>query len=106
MEGGHPVTEAEAVLPPFPVDEATLELLEAAMDPWGHGGDPDAVKSSLWDFLQLMSQMGGSDPRAVEEVVDGIYLMRDPLYTDHCVISALIGEVRRLRVALAEAGGG
>ena len=90
-------------LPPFPVDDATLGLLEASMDPWSHG-QPDAAKSSLWDFLTLMSEMAGSDPRAVASVEDdgsdggpSIVTMRDPIYTDHCVIRALIDEVRRLR---------
>jgi hypothetical protein len=94
---------SESVLPPFPVDDATLGMLEAALDPWSHG-HPDAERSSLWDFLTLMSQMAGSDPTAVESIEDDgsdggprIVTMRDPIYTDHCVIQALIDEVRRLR---------
>ena len=111
---------AEITLPPFPIDEATLDLLMASIDPWGHG-QPDAKKSSLWDFLDLMSRMGGSDPDAVAEVLDPgrdvpdgatfmeqlsgapIHMMRDPQYTDHCVITALVEEVRRLRAELAAA---
>lgn len=85
-----------ADLPPFPVDEGTLSLLAAAMDPWTHG-DPDAVKSSVWPFLEMLSQMAGSDLEAVEEVHEGVKVMRDPRYTEHCVIAALIAEVRRLR---------
>jgi len=95
--------EVTVTLPPFPVDEATLALLEAAIDPWSHG-HPEAERSSLWDLLDLMSELGGSDIRAVAEVHDdgtdggpSITTMRDPRYTDHCVIAALIGEVRRLR---------
>lgn len=88
------------VLPPFPVDEATLASLEAAMDPWSHG-HPEADRSSLWDFLDLMSELGGADTRAVDAVDDPSdptsATMRDPHYTDHCVIAALIAEVRRLR---------
>jgi len=90
-------------LPPFPVDEVTLQQLEVAIDPWGHG-HPEAEKSTLWGFLDLMSELGGSDIRAVAEVHDdgsdggpSIVTMRDPHYTDHCVIAALIDEVRRLR---------
>lgn len=84
-------------LPPFPVDDGTLDMLMAAINPWEHG-DPDSPRSSLWDFLTLMSQMGGSDTTAVEEVSEGgVAMMRDPMYTDRCVITALIGEVRRLR---------
>lgn len=92
-----------ADLPPFPVDDATLDLLEAAMNPWEHG-DPEATQSSVWPLLEMMSQLAGSDPQAVEEVVDDgsdggarIVVMRDPVYTDRDVIEALIAEVRRLR---------
>jgi hypothetical protein len=103
-------TSAEAAvtvhLPPFPVDDATLDMLDAALDPWSHG-DPNAERSCLWDLLELLSEMGGSDPRAVAEVHDdgsdggpSIVTMRDPIYTDHAVISALIVEVRRLRAKL------
>lgn len=90
-------------LPPFPVDDATLALLEAAIDPWGHG-HPEAERSSLWDLLDVMSELGGSDLTAVESVDDAgddnqprAVTMRDPRYTDHCVIQALVAEVRRLR---------
>lgn len=85
-------------LPPFPVDDTTLDLLEAAMNPREHG-DPEATQSSVWEFLEMMSQLGGSDPKAVEEEHDGVKVMRDPVYHEHNVISALIGEIRRLRAA-------
>ncbi len=83
---------------PFPVDDATLDLLEAAMNPREHG-DPDATSSSVWPLLTFMSQMAGSDTNAVaEESEDGTSrTMRDPHYHDHDVIAALIAEVRRLR---------
>ncbi len=86
-------------LPPFPVDDATLDLLEAAMNPREHG-DPDATQSSVWPLLEFMSQLSGSDTRAtVDDDPDGgrIVHLRDPLYHDHDVIAALIAEVRRLR---------
>lgn len=90
-------------LPPFPVDDATLDLLEAAMNPWEHG-DPEATQSSVWPLLKMLSQLGGSDTEAVEEVVDDgsdggarTVVMRDPQYHEHNVIEALIAEVRRLR---------
>lgn len=89
-------------LPPFPVDDSTLDLLSTAVDPWGNG-DPEATTSSVWDLLKLMSEMAGSDTTAVEEVVsEGVVVMRDPLYHEHDVIRALIGEVRRLRTELAK----
>lgn len=90
-------------LPPFPTDDATLDMLEAALDPWNHG-NPDATSSSVWPLLDMMSRLGGSDPRAVEEVLDDgsdggaqALKMRDPAYHDNDVIRALVGEVRRLR---------
>lgn len=92
-------------LPPFPVDDATLDMLMAAIDPWNHG-NPDATSSSVWPLLDMMSRLGGSDPRAVEEVLDDgsdggaqVLMMRDPAYHDNDVYTALIGEVRRLRLA-------
>jgi hypothetical protein len=96
-------------LPPFPVDDATLDMLMAAIDPRGHG-DLDAETSTVGNFLDFMSQMGGSDPKAVAEVLDDgecggpiIQVMRDPIYHDHDVYRALIAEIRRLRGILATA---
>lgn len=86
-------------LPPFPVDDGTLDLLWRAMHP-----GPEADRSSMGDLLRLMSELGGSDTEAVAEVHDdgsdggtSIVSMRDPHYHDHDVIAALVTEVRRLR---------
>lgn len=85
-------------LPPFPVDDATLDMLWLAMHP-----GPDAESSSLGSLLRFYSELGGSDVHAVEEVVDdgefgpAIHVMRDQQYEEHAVISALITEIRRLR---------
>ena len=93
-------------LPPFPVDPATLDLLDHALDPRSHG-DPAAETSSVWDLLRMMSEMAGSDVNAVEEEVsDGVFMMRDPHYHDHDVLKALIAEVRRLRRGLDDAKAG
>jgi len=82
-------------LPPFPVDDQTLDMLWLAINP-----DPEvADRSSLYDVLRLYSEMGGSDTEAVESVEDGIHVMRDPQYSTHDVIGALIEEIRRLRKA-------
>ena len=88
-----------ADLPPFPLDDVTLDLLWDALHP-----GPDAERTSLSDTLDMLSRLGGSDPRAIEEVLndgsDGgppVHVMRDPIYTEHTVITALIEEVRRLR---------
>lgn len=82
-------------LPPFPVDDQTLDLLWAALHPWETNEQWE--RSSLWDLLTLMSQLGGSDTDAVEEEHEGGRTMRDPHYSDHDVIASLIAEVRRLR---------
>lgn len=84
-------------LPPFPVDDTTLDLLEAAIDPRAHGDDL-AETSSVLTFLEVMSQLGGSDLAAVEEEVhEQLRVMRDPQYGVNDVLSALIDEIRRLR---------
>lgn len=92
-------------LPAFPVDDTTLDMLMAAINPREHG-DPDAKSSSVGTFLDFMSQMGGSDTSAVEEVIDdgsnggpAIVLMRDASYHEHNVMEALVEEIRRLRAA-------
>jgi hypothetical protein len=110
-----------ADLPPFPVDDATLDLLGAALDPWGNGQE-DAERSSLGEFLDMMSTLGGSDTEAIADRcvfdawgadfgeaagarclndspghVHGLVEMRDPQYSSHDVMLALIGEIRRLR---------
>lgn len=84
-------------LPPFPVDDATLGMLEAAIDPRAYGDDL-AETSSVLTFLEVMSQLGGSDITAVEEKVnEQLRVMRDPQYGVNDVLTALIAEVRRLR---------
>lgn len=55
-----------AELPPFPVDDTTLDMLCAAMDPRG-AGDETAERSCMGEFLTLMSQLGGSNTDAVDE---------------------------------------
>jgi hypothetical protein len=83
-------------LPLFPLDDATLDLLERSLDPWSHG-DPGAASSSLEPFLEMMSQLGGSDPAAAESEDDGVVVLRDAQYSAHDLILALVAEVRRLR---------
>ena len=93
-----------SALPDFPVDPVTLDMLSHALDP-----GPEAKRTSVSDFLDLMSRMAGSDPEAVAEVIEegdpydsgrhgfDIVMLRDPLYHEHDVLRALIAEVRRLR---------
>lgn len=83
-------------LPPFPVDDTTLDLLSAALDPRA-AGDQQAERSCVGEFLELASQLGGSDTTAVAEEDDDVQVMRDPQYSTHDVIGALVAEVRRLR---------
>lgn len=86
------------LLPPFPVDDVTIDMLSAALDPRA-AGDKDAKGSSVEDFLTMMSRLGGSDTDAVDAVVDGIHIMRDQHYHVYSVLMALIEEIRRLREA-------
>ena len=88
-------------LPPFPVDDTTLDMLWTTMHPDWSVQD----RSSVGDFLRLMAQLGGSDPEAVESEEGGTYLMRDQGYHEHDVISALVTEVRSLRAQLSERPG-
>jgi hypothetical protein len=79
----------------FPVDDQTLDLLDAALT--GTSG-PDG-RSSVGDLCQLYSEMAGSDPSAVESTEDDsdVQIMRDPVYHPNEIIAALVAEVRRLR---------
>lgn len=78
-------------LPPFPVDESTLQLLDDALDPEPTGS------SSVSALLELLSQLGGSDTAAVTAEHEHGVELRDQQYHEHDVIRALVAEVRRLR---------
>jgi hypothetical protein len=80
-------------LPPFPVDDQTLDLLTAAIN----GARIEGGRSSIGDLCQLYSELGGSDPDAVEAEEDGIAILRDPQYHPNDIIAALVAEVRELR---------
>lgn len=82
-------------LPPFPVDRATLALLQIAVNPWAH--DVQAECSSLDSFLEFMSEMGGSDTGQVEEDLDGTAVLDHPQYSINNLIEALVDEIERLR---------
>lgn len=83
---------ATVILPPFPVDDTTLDLLEHALNP-----GPHAERSSVGDLCRLYSELAGSDLNAVEETIGEVTVMRDAEYHPHDVIAALLAEVRRLR---------
>ncbi len=93
------------LLPPLPVDDVALDLYWSALHP-----GPEADRSSLFEVLDLYSRLAGSDPDAIEEVIEegrpgdgidaevpAIHVMRDPQYHEHDLVSALIEEIRRLR---------
>ncbi|HEY3259967.1 MAG TPA: hypothetical protein VGJ95_06800 [Pseudonocardiaceae bacterium] len=80
-------------LPPFPVDDQTLDLLTDAIN----GTSGEGGRSSVGDLCQLYSELGGSDLDAVEEDDGRIRVMRDPQYHPNDIIAALVDEVRRLR---------
>lgn len=86
-------------LPPFPVDDQTLNLLSEAIDPdW-----TVAERSSLNDVCDMYSRLAGSDTSAVEDMVwvpplaDYVPVYADPQYAPSDIITALIEEIRRLR---------
>lgn len=71
------------MLPPFPTDDATLDLLDRAVRP-----GPEVDRSSLGDFMDLIRDLAGAagtDPS-------------DQYHTND-VIAALLDEVRRLRAS-------
>jgi hypothetical protein len=80
-------------LPPFPVDDQTLDLLSAALN----GSEIEGGRSSVGDLCHLYSDLGGSDLNAVESDDGVMRVMRDPHYHPNDIIAALIAEIRRLR---------
>jgi len=104
-------------LPEFPTDEGTLDMLMLAID-----GGEGSTRSSVSDFLDMMSAMGGSDTTAVAEVINDdprdedpydsrgdqpnmgqeIHVMRDPIYHEHDVIRALIAALRAERAQIED----
>jgi hypothetical protein len=82
---------------PFPVDDVTLDMLLIAVDPWTYGGNANAERSTLGDFLVLLSELGGSDSRVTVEENDTVVELRDPQYSHGDVIIALVREIQRLR---------
>ena len=82
-------------LPPFPLDDCTLDMLWTAIHP-----DPAmSERSSVDDFLDLMAALGGSDLSAVEVHEGDIVIGLHPTYHVNEVLAELIAEVRRLRIA-------
>lgn len=99
----------ENLLPPFPVDDATLLALEHALGAalyYDEEGDL-AILGADYTVPGLLDFLSGYDPTKVEVLMDGIVPGIDepevveyiggPLYTRDCVIRALIAEIRRLR---------
>lgn len=87
-------------LPPFPVDDFTLDQVEHALggaftvdDDGTHRlGGADFSLSRLLDFLS------GYDPNRLEATDDpDVFVYEGAVYHPNDVIQALIAEVRRLR---------
>lgn len=97
-------------IPPFPTDPTTLDLLWIALNP-----PEGSERTSVFDVLDMYSRLAGSDPDAVDEVIEeadpydsgrfgfDIVVLRDPQYHEHDVLRSLITEIRRLRSDLDEA---
>lgn len=81
------------LLPPFPTDDETLGLLDAALDVTTTG------RSSLVALLDMLS---GFDPRRFQPVAPGVWEYPEPVYDSHDVIAALVAEVRRLRALVPD----
>lgn len=83
----------------FPVDDITLDAilhsLNGAFTVDEEGNHTlvgaDYTLSDLLDFLS------GYDKSKLIQEGPNIYLYPDPVYTEHCVIRALIEEIKRLR---------
>lgn len=97
------MTSEVANLPPFPVDDSALDLLLA-----GVTIQDGAHRTSLHETLDMLSMLGGSDPKNIESegfmespLGDGSMVpyteLADPFYSVNDAIAALIAEIRRLR---------
>ena len=98
-------------LPPFPVDDFTLDQLEHALNTCITITDDGEWKPVGGEFTmpKFLHFMSGYDPERSTFVGYGdlastgndipIYEHWDQVYSEHCVIRALIAEVRRLREA-------
>lgn len=93
-------------LPPFPVDDVTLDAIEHSLGHYLTEGDEDGPGSGGADYSLdiLLDFYSGTmdDPEGVtteREIQPGIILVVDPRphYTISDVIESLIAEVRRLR---------
>ncbi len=80
------------MLPPFPVDDQTLDLIEESLE-----CGEDKPSTDLYALLQFFSEMAGSDITAIEQTEDGIATLRCPQYSAGDLILALVAEIRRLR---------
>lgn len=100
-------------LPPFPVDDVTLNMLEHSMRgayTVDHDGTHHLVGAE-YSTPQLLDFLSGYDPEKVVPLKDEdgydipnfVEYVGGPVYSRDCVIKALIKEVRRLR---AEANDG
>jgi hypothetical protein len=88
------------MLPPFPTDDQTLDLLDAAL----RGLPVVGGRSSVGELCDMYSELAEPDDGAVDLGVDPadggvVRVMRDEKYHPNDIIAALMAEVRRLRTA-------
>jgi len=97
-------------LPPFPVDDSTLDLLEESFKAAytiAEDGEHQIVGAEF-NLPRLLDFLSGSDPdrsHLIGYSGDGIpiYEMWDQHYSERDVLIAMVAEVRRLRQACPNA---
>lgn len=87
-------------LPQFPVDDVTLDLIWMSLHPEEY--NPDAESTSLYACLEFISCAAGSDTSEVDYEEDEVVILKNPQYSSHDLITALIQEVKKLRKEVAD----
>lgn len=91
-------------LPPFPVDDITLNVVRDSLDEVIEYVDPSTghvtKKGPGFGLHDVLNMLSGFDPALVrEEPTYGISFYPGEIYSVEDVIGALIDEIRRLRAA-------
>lgn len=92
------MTTYPRALPPFPVDDGTLDLLQAAID---NPGGPHSNLHGALAFLSGDYDSHSHTDRCLEPGDSGAWICADtrPTYHVNDTVTALITEIRRLRAA-------
>lgn len=95
-----------ATLPPFPVHDQALDVLEHALGgayDWDEAEDVPVLVGAEFSPWQVLDFYAGYDPaRLVPTETPDVSEYPGPTYHPNDVITALIAEVRRLRTVIAE----